>query len=95
MPKVKNVEKRIWDIEGFEVVIKSNGKNLRGDKQVFKQYEGGRAARNSWTIAEWKKKRFSPQYQGFDVDILDGDGNPVDGRTTLGTVRDSYDEDEE
>ncbi len=95
MPKVKNIEKRIWDVEGFDVVIKSNGKDLRGDKQGLKQYEGERASRNSWTVAEWKKKKFENQYPGLEVDVLDGDGKPVDGRKTLGTVRDTYTDDEE
>ena len=94
MPKVKNVEKKIWDVEDFDVTIKSNGKDLRGDKQGLKQFEGERASINSWTVAEWKRKKFSAQYPGLDVDILDGDGNPIDGRKTLGTVRDTYTEDE-
>ena len=95
MAKVKNVEKRIWDIEGFDVVIKSNGKDLRGDKQGLKQFEGERASRNSWTVAEWKQKKFRLQYPGLDVDILDGEGMLADGRRTLGNVRDSYVEEDE
>ena len=95
MPKVKNVEKRIWDVDGFDVIIKNYGKDLRGDQQGLKQYEGDRASRNSWTVAEWKKKKFEPQYPGLEVEVLDGNGNPVDGRKTLGTVRDSYYEESE
>ena len=95
MPKVKNVEKRIWDVEGFAVVIKSNGRDLRGDRQGLKQYEGERASRNNWTVAKWKDNKFAKQYPGLEVDVLDGDGNPVHGRKTLGTVRDTYTDDEE
>lgn len=94
MPKVKNVEKKIWDLEDFSVVIKANGKDLRGDKQGLKQFEGEKASRNNWTVAEWKKKKFELQYPGLEVDILNGDGTSVDGRMTLGSVRDSYKEEE-
>ena len=31
MPLVKNIEKRIYNIEGFEVNILYNEKNVRGD----------------------------------------------------------------
>lgn len=42
-----------------------------------------------------EERKFNVQYPGLEVDILDGDGNVVDGRTTLATVRDSYIEDDE
>ncbi len=38
MAKVKNVEKRIWDTEGFAVIIKYNGKDVRGDFAGMPQY---------------------------------------------------------
>lgn len=44
MPKVKNVEKKVWDIEGFDICIKNQGKDLRGDKQGLKQFEGNKAS---------------------------------------------------
>ena len=37
-----------------------------------------------------EKNRFLTQYPGFEVEVIDGDGNSVPGQTTLGTVRDSY-----
>jgi hypothetical protein len=95
MPKVKNVEKKVWDIEGYDIQIKSNGKDLRGDKSGLPQYTGERASRNNWTVAKWKNKKFANQYPGYDVDVLDGNGNVVDGHTTLGTVRDSYVDEED
>jgi hypothetical protein len=95
MAKVKNVEKKIWDIEGFDVRIKFNGRDLRSDKQGLPQYNSKKASRNNWTVTEWKKKKFFLLYPGYDVDVLDGDGNVVTGQTTLASVRDSYLEDEE
>jgi hypothetical protein len=39
MAKVKNVEKQIWDIEGFDVVIRhKDGGDVRGDKGGLRLY---------------------------------------------------------
>jgi hypothetical protein len=91
MAKVKNVEKRIWDIEGFAVIIKYNGRDVRSDYSGLPQYTVyERMAKNDITVAAWKENRFYPSYPGFEVDVLDGDGNVCQGNTKLGTVRDSY-----
>ncbi|MNW27556.1 hypothetical protein D3C74_43540 [compost metagenome] len=90
MPKVKNVEKRIWDIEGFDVTFKNNGRDLRGDKGGITQYPHERRSWDSWSVSDWKKKKFSQAYPGYDVEVLNGDGEPVTGQTKLSTVRESY-----
>jgi hypothetical protein len=93
MALVKNVEKQIWDIEGFDVVIKhSDGRDMRGDKHGIPSYQQDRTAKNVMTVNEWKQKRFAPKYAGLDVDVLDGTGAVVTGNTLLSTVRDSYSE---
>lgn len=89
MPKVSVVEKRIFEIEGFQVSIKKDGKNVRGDLQLPKQYEAERMTRNSMTVGAWKNK-FKTQYAGYDVDIYKNDGNRATGQTKLATVRDTY-----
>lgn len=94
MPQVKNVEKRIYDVEGFEVVIRHDGKDVRGDKDLPVQYKGIRMTRNSFSVSEWKEK-FKKQYPGFDVDVLKNDGSKASGQTKLSTVRDTYLSDEE
>jgi hypothetical protein len=91
MAKVKNVEKRIWDIEGFAVTIRYNGRDVRSDYTGLPQYPAyERMAKNDMTVAAWKENRFFPAYPGYDVDVLDGDGNACQGNTKLGSVRDSY-----
>ena len=91
MAKVKNVEKRIWDTEGFAVTIRFNGRDVRSDFKGMPQYPSyERMAKNDMTVADWKEKRFVPAYAGYDVDVLDGDGSLCQGNTKLGTVRDSY-----
>jgi hypothetical protein len=90
MAKVNNVEKRIWDIEGFSVTIKYNGRDVRGDFTGMPQYPVyERMAKNDMTIAAWKDNRFYAAFPGYEVDVLDGDGNVCQGNMKLGTVRDS------
>lgn len=91
MPLVKNVEKRMWDVEGFDVVIRhADGRDMRGDRTGVPMYAFERGARNAMTVASWKAQRFFPSYPGFEVDVLDGAGEVVAGNTILSTVRDSY-----
>jgi len=94
MALVKNVEKRIFDIEGFEVTIRdANGRALKKNAQLrmYRNYE--RQAQNNWKVSEWKEQRFSPNYPGLEVDVLDGQGHVARGNTTLWRLRDSYSED--
>ena len=93
MPKVSIVEKRIFEIEGFQVDITKDGKNVRGDMQLPKQYEAERMTRNSMTVGDWKNK-FKTQYPGYDVVIYKNNGEKASGQTKLATVRDTYLEDE-
>ena len=88
--RFKTVEKRIWDVERFDVVIKRNGKDVHGNKKGLPQYPNERMAKNDMTAAQWKDNRFCAAYPGYDVDVLDGDANLCHGNTKLGTVRDSY-----
>lgn len=93
MPKVENIEKRIYDIEGFEVnILTPDRKNVRGDALLPKQYEANRMTKNSFTVTEWKLK-FKTQFPGYDIEVIDGNGIIVDGHTLLSTIRDSYNDD--
>lgn len=90
---VKNVEKKIWDVQDFDVVFKTpDGANVRGDKRDMPSYQGKRASKNDMTVKEWKEGHFKKMYPGYECDILMGDGEPAHGSTKLGTVRDSYQE---
>lgn len=94
MALLKNVEKRIWDIEGFAVIIRHvDGRDMRGDRTGIPMYDFERMAKNSITVSAWKQQRFLPKYPGFDVDVLDVLGNTAAGNTLLATVRDSYTDD--
>ena len=53
------------------------------------QYDYKSAATKTWTVAEWTK-RFKQKYPGYDVQVLDTEGNKVVGHSTLETVRNTY-----
>ncbi len=94
MPKVGRVELRINQIEGFLVRIKHlGGADVRSDRAGLPTWPYERAAKDAWTVADWKRERFTPTYPGFNVEVLDGDGNPVPGQTRLENLRDTYAED--
>jgi len=88
---IRNIEKRIFEIEGFEVKFVQNGKDVRGDYNInAKQYTADKMAQNSFSVNEWIAKRFKVQYPGFDVWVLNNDGTRARGNTKLSTVRDTY-----
>lgn len=92
MPTVRAVERRIAALEGFEVQFLSNeGIDIRGDRQIHAQYpDYQRRSADTSTVEEWKRARFRPAFAGFEVRVLNGVGQPVNGRTLLGTVRSTY-----
>lgn len=65
-------------------------KDVRGDKQLPKQYEADHALKNTATVSSWKQLRFYKQFPGYEVKVLYADGSVARGNTTLGRVRDSY-----
>lgn len=93
MAKIKNVERHIWDVEGFAIrFLYRDGTDVRGDKMGLPQYSYERAASNDITVETWKRTRFKQEYPGYEVDVLDGHNQSVQGNTKLANVRASYEE---
>jgi hypothetical protein len=91
MPLVKNVEKKIRSIEGFQVVIRgTDGHDVKGNRKGMPQYGYERAAKDDMTVENWRRKRFHRAYPGFRVDVITADGRPAVGNTKLSTIRQSY-----
>ena len=91
MSTVGNVERKIRRVEGFNVrILHLAGTDVRGDRRGLPQYAYHRAADNDITVEAWKTHRFRPSYPGFEIDVVDGRGNSVQGNTKLGTVRATY-----
>ena len=89
MPLVKNVEKRIFEVEGFQVTVRRDGKDVRGDSSLPTQFNGMRMTKNSSSVSDFKEK-FQRQYAGYSVDVLKNDGTKAPGQMKLSTVRDTY-----
>ncbi len=93
MTTVGRVERRIYRVEGFRAEVQHlDGRNVRSDREGMPAWPFERGAKDSWTVADWRRERFNAVYPGFDVDVLDGGRNPVPGHTRLKTVRDTYDD---
>ncbi len=88
MPSVRQVEKRIEEVEGFRVRFLSP-EGTDPARRRIDDYSYARAANKAWTVAKWRKSRFTQSYTAFGVEVLDGDGNPVHGKTLLSTMRDT------
>ena len=91
MTRVGRVENRSSRVEGFRVRIKHlDGADVRSDRAGMPPWPFERAAKDAWTVADWKRERFTPFYPGFEVDVLDRGRQPVIGQTRLESVRSSY-----
>jgi len=85
MPTVKNIEKSIAAKEGFEVRIRTESA-----RRNLPEYDYGRAARAAFTVADWKRKRFEPNYSELEVDVLRADGKVAANTMTLAKIRSGY-----
>ena len=95
MAKVINVEKRIWDLEGFAVqFLHLGGRDVRSDRTGLPQYPSKIPAADDMTVQHWKEIRFHRVYPGFEVEVLDGEGHNAHGNMKLETLRNSYFEEE-
>jgi hypothetical protein len=85
---IKNIERDIRALEGFTVVIHSDGTNRRN----LPDYDYDRAARAPFTVADWKRRRIEPNYPDLAVDVLRADGRRATSSTTLEKIRADYDD---
>ncbi len=85
MSTKKSVEKSIALLEGFEVRIRTEG-----TRRNLPEYDYGRAARAAFTVADWKRKRFEPNYADLDVEVLRADGRVAANTLTLAKLRAGY-----
>jgi type I restriction enzyme M protein len=91
MKSPSKVARAIGRIEGFEVRFVCRDGSDPDDWRVD-DYDYQRAARHTWRVTEWRQNRFKVLYPDFEVEVLDGAGSPVHGRTLISTVRASYEQ---
>ena len=92
MAKLMAVEGKIQEVENFAVIFRHlvNGADVRSNKGGIPQFPYIKEMKGTATVSGWKRKRFTPNYPGFEVDVLNGNGDPVTGQTMLATVRATY-----
>ncbi|HMJ76132.1 MAG TPA: hypothetical protein VK507_09170 [Iamia sp.] len=96
MATISYVEGQIKRLEGFAVRIRfagpggAKGRDVRGDKAQIAGYPYRRKRPDEHSVADWVSGRFRTTYPGFQVDVLDTDGNTVHGRKKLGNLRSEY-----
>jgi hypothetical protein len=92
VPSIERIAAEIAKFEGFTVRIRPASKSQTSKanlRSYARNYE--RIARASFSVADWRRRRFDAVYPEYDVEVLLGDGRPASPRTLLLKVRASYD----
>lgn len=93
MKQVRTHERNILELERFKVIMTTEeGTDLKAHKRIGGAYDYGKAAPEAYTVSEWKRKKFNECFAGFDVIVLNGNGERVRGNTLLKNVRATYNE---
>ncbi len=96
VPTVKNVQRHIRRVEGFDVHFvyegpgPTSGRDVRDDRSGIPTYPYVRAAADRSTVGAWIDTRFKVTFPGFDAVVIDGSGHVVNHRTRLATIRATY-----
>ena len=91
MPASGEVAKTISRIEGFEVSFVDDDGNVVDDADVG-PYRFQRAAKSTWTVAQWRKKRIDAEYPDLWLVAWRPDGEEAHGGTRLETLRSLHDD---
>ncbi len=86
MPASGDVAKTVSKIEGFEVSFVDDDGNVVEDADIA-SYPYRRAAKNTWTLAKWRKTRIEREYPELWLVAWSHDGEEAHGRTLLETLR--------
>jgi hypothetical protein len=91
VPSIERIAAEIEKFEGFAVRIRPVVKSQLA-KTNLRSYARSheRIARASFSVADWRRRRFDAVYPDYDVEVLFGDGRPATPRTLLKKVRASY-----
>ncbi len=93
---VRKIESQIESIEGFWVSIGDpQTQDMYPDSKLLPPYPYTKAAKESMTVARWKRVRFSEAYPDSIVVVFNDRGENIPGNTTLATLRDYIQDREE
>ncbi len=90
MPTIDTIAREIREFEGFAVRIRQAAD--RGSKQNVPGYKRryNRIAWNTFTVNDWRRRRFDEDYPGLTVEVLKPDGSVATGKTELAKLRALY-----
>lgn len=91
MPSIERIAAEIEKFEGFAVRIRPASK-APSPKANLRSYARSheRIARASFSVADWRRRRFDAVYPDYEVEVLFADGRPATPRTLLSKIRASY-----
>ena len=91
VPSIERIAAEIEEFEGFSVRIRPVSKS-QPVKTNLRSYARSheRIARASFSVADWRRRRFDDVYPGYDVEVLLADGRIAGPKTLLSKVRSSY-----
>ena len=89
MPTSGTVATMISRVEGFDVSFVDDAGEIVDDARLA-PYPYNRAARNSWTVTQWRQKRIETAYPDQWLVAWRPDGEEAHGNTRLETLRRSY-----
>ena len=95
MPTIDTIAAEIRDFEGFAVRIR-HAAPAGGVRNAKKQNVPGykrrynRIAWNTFTVNDWRRRRFTDDYPDFVVEVLKPDGSIATGKTGLAKLRELY-----
>ncbi|WP_428121718.1 N-6 DNA methylase [Candidatus Poriferisodalis sp.] len=92
MPTSGTVATMISRVEGFDVSFVDDAGEIVDDARLA-PYPYNRAARNSWTVTQWRQKRIETAYLDLWLVAWRPDGEEAHGNTRLETLRRLYDDD--
>jgi Uma2 family endonuclease len=94
MPTIDKLAREIRDFEGFDVRIRraATKGNERGTTLNVPGYKRryNRIAWNTFTVNDWRRRRFDDDYPDYIVDVLKPDGSVATGKTGLAKLRALY-----
>ncbi|MFQ2214321.1 hypothetical protein [Aeromonas dhakensis] len=81
---VEELEEAIWEIEGIRVIIRAP------EGQVVDDYGYQNAAYQTWNVKKFLDDRVRPCVPGYEVMVIQGNGEEPHNRTLLRNVRPTY-----
>ena len=92
MPTIDAIAREIQEFEGFAVRIRPAAARSGAAKTALPGYKRryNRIAWNTFTVNDWRRRRFTDDYPDYVVEVLKPDGSVATGKTGLAKLRELY-----